>query len=320
MQQRRNQSGYENGDVCVKGARMHYLHAGAGQPMVLIHGLVGSSANWLQNLHALAEHRSVYAIDQINMGDSQRVPGLASDLESTADRIAATMTALGIEQADIAGHSHGGAVSLMLAARHPERVRSLILFAPANPFSDLSDLLVRVYSTTLGGLIARCAPYMPTPLQHFALGRMYGDPRRIQDGSLQGYIGGLRAVGTVSHILAIVRGWFEDMAKLKAALPLVGAIPTQLVWGDGDRAVSLVSARALNRELPQSTLTVFPGVGHIAFEEMPEEANRVMLEWLQRDAAFAPTPSMKPARLRDQSPRSVAVGTRTASALHPQAG
>jgi pimeloyl-ACP methyl ester carboxylesterase len=320
MQQRRNQSGYEEGDVCVHGARMHYLHAGAGQPMLLIHGLVGSSTNWLQNIHALAEHRSVYAIDQMNMGESQRVAGIAADLESTADRIAAMMTALGIEQADIAGHSHGGAMSLMLAARHPERVRSLILFAPANPFSELSDLLVRVYSTPVGGLIARCAPYMPTPLQRFALGRMYGDPARIHEGCLEGYIGGLRAAGTVSHILAIVRGWFQDMAKLKAALRSVAAVPTQLVWGDSDRAVSLASGRALNRELPSSTLTVLPGGGHIVFEEMPEESNRVMLEWLQRDAASTLPPSLKPARLRDQTPRSVAVAARGASALHPLAG
>jgi pimeloyl-ACP methyl ester carboxylesterase len=320
MQQRRYQSGYEEGDVCVRGARTHCLHAGAGQPMVLIHGLVGSSANWLKNLHALAEHRSVYAIDQINMGESQRVPGLAADLESTADRIAAMMTALGIERADIAGHSHGGAVSLMLAARHPERVRSLILFAPANPFSELSDLLVRVYSTPIGGLIARCAPYMPKPLQRFALGRMYGNPARIHDGCLEDYIGGLRAAGTVSHILAIVRGWFQDMAKLKAALPSVAVIPTQLVWGDSDRAVSLVSGRALNRALSASTLTVFPGGGHILFEEMPEESNRIMLEWLQRDEVFDLVPSLKSARLRDQTPRSVAVAARTANALHPQAG
>ena len=55
------------------GARIHYLHAGSGEPMLLIHGLIGSSANWRNNIGVLAQHASVYAIDLVNMGKSQRV-------------------------------------------------------------------------------------------------------------------------------------------------------------------------------------------------------------------------------------------------------
>ncbi len=56
----------------------------------------------------------------------------------------------GIGQADIVGTSHGGSVALMLAALHPDRVRSLVLHAPANPFSDVADPLIRFYRTALG--------------------------------------------------------------------------------------------------------------------------------------------------------------------------
>ena len=135
----------EQSFIDVSGARMHVLHAGTGKPLLLIHGLVGSSANWLGNFDALTQIASVYAIDQINMGKSERIPGLDAGLEATTDRVAVAMTALGLAQADIVGASHGGAVALMLAARHPERVRSLILFAPANPFSHVGDTLVRFY-------------------------------------------------------------------------------------------------------------------------------------------------------------------------------
>ncbi len=261
---------------------MHYVHAGSGRPLLLIHGLVGSTVNWGRNVPALAVDAHVYALDLVNVGLSQRVAGIDAGLGATADRIVGFMDALGLDQADIVGHSHGGALALMLAARHSERVRSLVLFAPANPFSDSSDTLVRVYSTTMGRQIARLAPYLPAVLQRFALGRMYGDPRRIAPDCLPAYIKELRMPGTVDHILAIVRGWFGDMAALKAALPLVAELPTLLVWGDRDRAVSLASGYALHRELSNSELTVIAGAGHILFEELPREANRIMLGWLTR--------------------------------------
>jgi pimeloyl-ACP methyl ester carboxylesterase len=250
--------------------------------MVLIHGLVGSSANWRRNISALARHASVYVIDLVNMGKSQRIQNLDASLEATADRVAATMDALGVNEGDIAGHSHGGAVSLMLAARHPRRVRSLLLFAPANPYSDFSDSIVRAYSTPWGAFAASMVPYLPEPIQRIGLERMYGDPARIPTGCLQGYISGLRVPGTIPHIMTIVRGWFGDMAKLKAALPQVPAVPTLLVWGDRDRAVSLASGRQLEQELPGSELVIVPSAGHVVFEEMPEASNRIMVEWLDR--------------------------------------
>jgi len=192
--------------------------------------------------------------------------------------------ALGLEQADIAGHSHGGAVSLMLAARHPELVRSLILFAPANPFCDRPGPVIRLYTSLPGKLLAKCAPYLPRPIHLMALERMYGDPARVGEGCIEGYIAGLRMPGTINHILAIVRCWFADMSRLKTALPLVADVPTLLLWGDRDRAMSVTSGMRLNQELTASELIVMPGGGHVLFEEMPEEANRRMADWLRRES------------------------------------
>src|SRR6266478_6425836 len=97
--QETSQPGYEDKFVNVSGARVHYLHAGTGRPMVLIHGLVGSSANWRHNIAALAQHASVYAIDLVNMGKSQRVRGLDAGLRATANRVIAVMDALHLADA-----------------------------------------------------------------------------------------------------------------------------------------------------------------------------------------------------------------------------
>ena len=282
MMQETAQPGYEETFVDVVGARVYYLHAGSGRPMLLIHGLVGSSANWRNNIDALAQHASVYAIDLVNMGKSQRIEGVDAGLRATANRIVAVMDALNLAEADIVAHSHGGAVALMLAALYPSRVSRLILFAPANPYSSSSDLMVRTYSTPWGGCLAWMLPYLPAPIQRVALGEMYGGSDRVVDSCLQEIVNGLRSPGTMCHVLNIVRCWFADMARLRRALRRVKRVPTLLVWGDRDRTVNPSSAIKLKRKLRGSELIVVPGGGHSVFEETPEESNRIMLEWLRR--------------------------------------
>lgn len=270
----------EEAFVVVDGAKLHYQRAGTGRPLLLLHGLVGSAKNWRCNISFLSRDSSVYAIDLFNMGESDRIPGLDAGLEATADRLASYMDALGLTEADIAGHSHGGAVAMMFAARHPGRVRRLILFAPANPFCDLGKQLISFYQTRFGTWFARKLPFLPRMLKATALSRMYGDPRRVAPDALDGYTQGLHIPGTVDHVLQIVQRWFEDMGLLRSVLPGLTEKPTLLIWGDRDRAVGLTSARELHRTLPQSRLIVLPGVGHIAFEETPDVCNQAMREWL----------------------------------------
>lgn len=270
----------QHGFLRVDGRLVHYEHAGCGRPLLLLHGLVGSSGNWRANIGFLARRASVFAFDLSNMGRSERVRGLDASLEATADRIVAYMDTLGLKEADVAGHSHGGAIALMLAARHPDRIGKLILFAPANPFCNLGRQLIGFYASPFGGWFARCIPAMPRFLKSVALGRMYGDPDRVSSEALEGYIAGLKIPGTIDHVLAIVRGWSLDMQKLRASLSSLSKTPTLLIWGDRDRAVGLSSAEHLGRYLKASTLMVLPGAGHIPFEEMPELCNQAVSDWL----------------------------------------
>jgi 4,5:9,10-diseco-3-hydroxy-5,9,17-trioxoandrosta-1(10),2-diene-4-oate hydrolase len=272
----------DEGFVLVGGAKIHYKRAGTGRPLLLLHGLVGSARNWRQNIGFLASDSRVYAVDLFNMGESERVPGLDAGLEATADRVAECMDALGLDEADVAGHSHGGAVAMMLAARHAHRVRRLILFAPANPFCDLGHQLIRFYQTRFGVWLARQIPFLPRMLKATALSRMYGDPSRVTDDALEGYTAGLHVPGTIDHVLQIIHCWSVDMGLLRSALSRVAGKPTLLIWGDRDRAVGLSSGRQLQRILPLSSLIVIPGVGHIPFQEEPDVCNRAMRDWLAR--------------------------------------
>jgi pimeloyl-ACP methyl ester carboxylesterase len=179
------------------------------------------------------------------------------------------MDAKAIDQADVVGTSHGGSVALMLAALYPERVRSLILHAPANPFSDIADPLIRFYRTHLGRWFASRIPMLPGHVQSLALGRMYGDASRVRSGSLEHYIASLRVPGTVAYVLSILDRWELDMAALEAALPGVRRVPALLLWGDRDRAVSLRSGERLAEYFDRASLVVIPGAGHLPHEEVP---------------------------------------------------
>jgi len=275
--------------VQVNGMKVHLQRAGNGPPLLLLHGLVGSARNWQQNIDFLSLHATVYAIDLFNMGESERVAGLDAGLKATADGLAALLDALDLRQADIAGHSHGGAVALMLAARHPERVRKLVLFAPANPFCDFAHQAIRFYQTPFGSRIARLIPWLPRRLKATALSRMYGDPTKVVKGTLEGYTNGLQVPGTMDHILHILQSWFDDMRLLSGVLSRLAEKPTLLIWGDRDRTVGVSSAHRLQQILMKSQLLIIPGVGHIPFAEMPEECNRAMGDWL-----FDPQPVSLP--------------------------
>jgi len=272
---------YEEAFIDLLDARLHYLHAGSGKPMLLIHGLIGSSSNWRNNIGVLARHASVYAIDLVSVATSPCATEPDASLSTIAHRIITLMDALDLAEADIVAHSHGGAVALMLAALQPNRVRSLILFAPANPFSRSSDLMVRVYSTPWGGILAWMLPFLPAPIQRIALGEMYGGADQVPDTCLQEIADRLRNPDTLRHVLCIVRCWCIEMAKLEAAIQLVERVPTLLIWGSCDCMVSLTSAIQLYLTMSSSELLVVPG-GHSIFEDRAEESNRIIIEWLGR--------------------------------------
>jgi pimeloyl-ACP methyl ester carboxylesterase len=256
--------------VRVGGARMHFLIAGDGPELILVHGLLGSAAAWQPSIGQLALDSTVYAIDAIGMGGSDRVPRLDVSLQATAHRLMLFMDARRIEKADFVGTSHGGAVVLMFAALYPERVRSVVLHAPANPFSDIADPLIRFYCTALGRWFAHQVPGVPSHLQTLALGRMYGDARRMREGSVERYVGPLRVPGTVDYVLSILSRWFDDMRELRAVLDRVRSIPALLLWGDHDRAVSLRSADTLMQYFDRVEFAMVAGAGHLPFEEAPQ--------------------------------------------------
>ncbi|WP_460135741.1 alpha/beta fold hydrolase [Pseudomonas sp. S1_E04] len=117
--------------VEVDGERFHYVEEGKGPPLVMIHGLMGSSRNLTYALSGqLREHFRVITLDRPGSGYSTRHKGTAADLPAQARQIAAFINTLGLERPLVLGHSLGGAIALALALDHPDAVSGLVLVAP----------------------------------------------------------------------------------------------------------------------------------------------------------------------------------------------
>ena len=269
------------------GARLRYLRAGSGPPVVLLHGLLGYSFSWRYTIPALAPYATVYAPDMLGSGFSHRPAGLDCSLRAVAQRLLGFVEKLGLSRFDLVGTSHGGAVAMMAAAQSLDstavgtpKIGKLVLVAPVNPYSAHGRWLAPFLGGRVGSALFRFAAPRATFLYGYALRRLYGDPNRIAPGTLAGYMAPLAIPGLFNYAFSVVRTWTQDMRELEAILPKLANVPTLLIWGRDDAAVYATSGAALARHLQNSQLKVLPGVGHLPYEECPGEFNRLLIEFL----------------------------------------
>jgi pimeloyl-ACP methyl ester carboxylesterase len=266
--------------VTLDGARMRYLYSGSGPALVLVHGLLGYSFSWRFNIPVLSQHATVYAVDMLGTGFSERPAGLDCSLHASAERLLRFMDEAGIASCDLLGTSRGGAVAMMAAALAPQRIQRLILPDPVNPWSLHGRRLAAFLSNrAVSALFLWLAPLMPSA-HRLVLRRLYGDARRISPGTLEGYSAPLAIPGSLEHALGILRTWSQDLQQLESMLPRIAHIPTLLIWGSLDRAVSPTSATALREQFRNCRLVTMGGVGHLPYEEVPEEFNTVVSKFL----------------------------------------
>jgi pimeloyl-ACP methyl ester carboxylesterase len=241
--------------------------SGSGEPLVLIHGLATTRSIWRHAAPLLAATRQVVTLDVPGFGASRPV-GRGFDLEVVAARVAEDLRAGGVpEPFDLVGHSMGAAVALMLAARQPDAVRSLVLVSPAGlrpiPFVAAAAL----------GLAAEL--YIPVrrraaPLAGWSWGRRLlmaggvGDGAALEPAVVRQLVGasvGARRIGPALSAVASA-----DLRELLAGLPM----PVGAVWGHDDRVIPPGGAQTVRRLRPGAVCEVVDGAGHISMVEQPD--------------------------------------------------
>jgi pimeloyl-ACP methyl ester carboxylesterase len=286
--------GVEEHYVTVNGVEWRYLRAGSGPALVLVHGLMAYSWSWRFNIRDLAQNFTVYAPDLPGCGFSQRADSLPGSLESDADGLISLMDALGVNQFYLLGTSRGGGVAVVLAGLLVQRglldrVPRMILSAPINLWSSFGQTRARVFATALGQrFVIHAVPHMPSVLRMYYR-KLYGDPSRIAAGSMEGYAAGLLVPRSFHHLVRIMTVWHEDLRHVEATLPLLQQLPILLLWGSKDAAVYPSSAHELQQRLANSATLVMDGVGHLPYEEVPADFNRIVCDFLL--LKNPPTPS-----------------------------
>jgi pimeloyl-ACP methyl ester carboxylesterase len=225
--------------------------AGSGTPLVLLHGLGGSSDWWRHNIEVLAERYLVSAVDLVGFGRN-RFFLRRSNLPLRFDDIAALL-ARWIESSfdgpvHLAGNSLGGQIAIHLAATRPDLIRSLVLIdATGIPFEIAP-----------GAHIENIA--MPHGWRSFLL---------ILTRDL------VRA-GPTALAVAFARLLHDDARPLMRKLTM----PVLLIWGEHDPLVPLTYAKQMLEEMPHATLRVIPRAGHVPMWENPREFNHTLLSFL----------------------------------------
>ena len=239
-------SGHE---VWVGGLPVSYEAVGEGEPVVLVHGLSGSTRWWSRNISDLAERYRIYLVDLPGFGKMRRVRRRFV-LAETTSWLSEWMAAVGLERAHLVGHSMGGYVCLRLAARRPEAVRRLVLVAPAGMPTGRS--MVGHLGPLLGAVRYAKPSFLPVLVR---------DALRMGPATLW------RAARDL--LAEDVR---EDLRRVEA--------PTLLVWGRRDPLIPPAVGYLLREEITDSRLVVLERAAHVPMFDRPEEFDAALLAFL----------------------------------------
>jgi len=265
--------------VDLDGRRTHYVEAGEGPPVILIHGFNYDLNAWNTNIDAFAGRFKVYALDLWGSGFSTREP-MDYGFPLFAEQIRSFTDCLDIPRAHLVGHSMGGGTAIFFSVKYPGRVDSLVLIGSVGIPRRL-PLRARLFML----------PWIPELL--FGLRTNAIRRKNLRDYwihnaelltdeyfervSLYQKIEG--STGAFLNILR--RNFFNTLDEEIRALEELN-IPALIVWGRHDRSLPLESGQAMHRILTGSRLEILEDAGHLANFDQPELFNRIAIEFLEQ--------------------------------------
>jgi pimeloyl-ACP methyl ester carboxylesterase len=268
------------------GHRVSYRTAGEGGPVVLlIHGIVGCAEQWDQVMPLLAEHYTVVAPDLLGHGKSDKPRGDYS-LGAYAASVRDLLVALGHRRATVVGHSLGGGVAMQFTNEYPPFAERLVLASSGGLGREVHPMLraatlpgseivlpviahqrVHGLAGTVGGLLDRIGLRAGHDLAE--MGRGYSS---LADADARmAFIHTLRAVLDVGG----------QRVSATDRLYLAELLPSLVIWGSGDPLIPVEHAYAAHRELPNSRLEIFEGVGHFPQLQEPVRFAHTLIDFIE---------------------------------------
>jgi pimeloyl-ACP methyl ester carboxylesterase len=273
---------------------IHYLDfGGTGRTLVMVHGLGGSSLNWMAVGPEIANSYHAIALDLAGFGQTplfQRSAAVGGNAELVHEFIEKVIG----EPVAIMGNSMGGHIAVLEAAAHPAWVNEMILVDPAIPGVHVT----RPEPARLGVMAALTVPGLaeillarrvrvlgPAGLVHETLAIVCADPSRVPPEVVEAHVrltserdklgrqngrAFLQASRSIGLRMADPRFWLQ-VTRVRA--------PTLVIHGSLDRLIPLEAARELARRRPDWTLDVLEGVGHVPMMEAPDLFMAALNAW-----------------------------------------
>ena len=268
--------------VNAAGIRTNLHDVGTGSPLLMIHGSgpgVSAWANWRLSLPVLSQRCRVIAPDMVGFGYSDRPEGHRYTVDHWVAQAVGVLDALEIERADVVGNSFGGALSLALAIRHPQRVRRLVLMGAAGVPFDITPGLDAVWG------------YEPSLKTMRSLLDVFAHDNALATDELAQlrYEASIRP-GFHESFSAMFpaprQRWVDAMCSAEAD---IRALPheTLVLHGREDRVIPLANSLTLAQWIPNSQLHVFGHCGHWTQIEHAARFNRLVGDFVAEADAQA---------------------------------
>jgi pimeloyl-ACP methyl ester carboxylesterase len=268
----------------VDGLKLHYLTAGHGPAVILLHGYAETSLMWMPIISKLAERFTVIAPDLPGIGDSA-IPknGDGLDMKNAAIRIHALAHSLGVHKAEVVGHDIGLMVAYAYAAQFPAEVTKLVVMDAFLPgvggweavYNDPNIWHFRFNGPTPEALVqGREGVYFSYFWNDLAADKMRSLPQADREAYIAAYSRPGRMHAGWAYFVSFQQAAkdFAQLSKTKLTMPVLAI--------GGDKSLGEVLGQQMKLVATDVTIVVLKNTGHWVMEESPKETTEALVKFL----------------------------------------
>ncbi|MSQ11806.1 MAG: alpha/beta hydrolase [Dehalococcoidia bacterium] len=282
---------WTHGEVVVNGVRLHYVEAGSGPLVVLLHGFPEFWYSWRRQLPALATagFRAV-AVDMRGYNTSGKPKGVSSyQLSVLVEDVAALVRHFAAQRAHIVGHDWGGVVAWSVAMRHPELVERLVVLNAPHPGAFLREARRPGQLRRSWYVLFFQLPWLPEATfrsGNYRLLRRVLQRQPLRAGAfteddINRYVEALAQPGALTAAISYYRATFRQAFQhmRHSATPVTA--PTLLIWGERDPYLGIRLTQGLEHWAPNSRVERIPDASHWVQHDAPERVNELLVGFLK---------------------------------------
>jgi pimeloyl-ACP methyl ester carboxylesterase len=274
--------------IDVKGIRTHFVQAGSGEPVVLVHGAgPGASAwsGWREAIPALAQYHHVIALDTIGFGLTDKPTNINYTDQASVNHLAGFIDALCLDRVSLIGNSRGAYIAAKYLVDHPTRVRKLLMVSSG---SIANAMGIERSAAQSGGMnTLEAFDGTPEAMRRWMEVIVHDHSkitdelvnRRLEIASLPGHDYCRKSQNAFRKTLRTDPNE-RQLFDLRHRLPMV-TTPMHMVWGGKDTFAPAEFAQQLRSLLPNVTFQMLENSGHQAQNDESERFNSIALEFLK---------------------------------------